>query len=128
MTSWPSLQTDLRNAGAEWTDDEVVIDGRLITSRHPGDLPAFNDAMLKVFGIDSQAPTADRRPDACRRRFGRWIKLGHAFAVVGMHPIFLRAPRHWRRACRGRLAAAGSVSQRKQILGGSDGNNKRTCE
>ncbi len=47
MTSWPSLQTDLRNAGAEWTDDEVVIDGRLITSRKPDDLPAFNDAIMK---------------------------------------------------------------------------------
>ena len=46
MTSWPSLQADLRNAGAEWTDEEVVIDGRLITSRKPDDLPAFNRAML----------------------------------------------------------------------------------
>ena len=46
MTSWPSLQQDLRNAGAEWTDDEVVIDGRLITSRKPDDLPAFNNALL----------------------------------------------------------------------------------
>jgi protease I len=46
MTSWPSLQSDLRNAGAEWTDDEVVVDGRLITSRKPDDLPAFNNAML----------------------------------------------------------------------------------
>jgi protease I len=47
MTSWPSLQMDLRNAGAEWTDDAVVVDGRLITSRKPDDLPAFNDALLK---------------------------------------------------------------------------------
>lgn len=47
MTSWPSLQQDLRDAGAEWTDEQVVIDGRLITSRKPDDLPAFNDAMLK---------------------------------------------------------------------------------
>jgi protease I len=47
MTSWPSLQADLRNAGAEWSDEEVVIDGRLITSRKPDDLPAFNDALLK---------------------------------------------------------------------------------
>ena len=46
MTSWPSLQADLRNAGAEWSDEEVVIDGRLITSRKPDDLPAFNRAML----------------------------------------------------------------------------------
>lgn len=47
MTSWPTLQVDLRNAGAEWTDDEVVIDGRLITSRKPDDLPAFNNAIMK---------------------------------------------------------------------------------
>jgi protease I len=49
MTSWPSLQTDLRNAGAEWVDEEVVVDGNLVTSRKPDDLPAFNDAMLTLF-------------------------------------------------------------------------------
>jgi protease I len=47
MTSWPSLMADLRNAGAEWTDEPVVVDGRLITSRKPADLPLFNDALLK---------------------------------------------------------------------------------
>jgi protease I len=47
MTSWPSLKRDLTNAGAEWTDDEVVIDARLVTSRKPDDLPAFNDALVK---------------------------------------------------------------------------------
>ncbi|MGZ5198845.1 MAG: type 1 glutamine amidotransferase domain-containing protein [Telluria sp.] len=47
MTSWPTLKNDLRNAGAEWTDEQVVVDGRLITSRKPDDIPAFNDAMLK---------------------------------------------------------------------------------
>ena len=47
MTSWPSLQQDLRNAGAEWTDEPVVVDGRLVTSRKPDDLPMFNDAMMK---------------------------------------------------------------------------------
>jgi protease I len=41
LTSWPSLHTDLRNAGAEWIDDEVVLDANLITSRKPDDLPAF---------------------------------------------------------------------------------------
>jgi protease I len=46
VTSWPSLQTDLRNAGAQWVDKEVVVDGNLITSRNPGDLPAFNRALL----------------------------------------------------------------------------------
>ena len=41
MTSWPSLKTDLANAGAEWVDEEVVVDGALVTSRKPDDLPAF---------------------------------------------------------------------------------------
>ena len=41
MTSWPSLKTDLTNAGAQWVDKEVVVDGKLITSRKPDDLPAF---------------------------------------------------------------------------------------
>ena len=49
MTSWPSLQTDLRNAGAEWVDEEVVVDGNLVTSRKPDDLPAFNDALVDLF-------------------------------------------------------------------------------
>jgi protease I len=45
MTSWPTLKTDLRNAGAEWTDEKVVVDGKLVTSRKPDDIPAFNDAL-----------------------------------------------------------------------------------
>lgn len=46
MTSFPSLQTDLRNAGANWSDEELVVDGNLITSRTPKDLPAFNEAIV----------------------------------------------------------------------------------
>jgi len=49
LTSWPSLQTDLRNAGANWVDEEVVVDGRLVTSRKPDDLPAFNENMVDMF-------------------------------------------------------------------------------
>jgi protease I len=45
MTSWPSLKTDLRNAGAFWLDEKVAIDGNLITSRKPDDIPAFNQAI-----------------------------------------------------------------------------------
>ncbi len=48
VTSWPSLQTDLRNAGAEWVDEKVVTDGNLITSRNPGDIPDFNNALLEA--------------------------------------------------------------------------------
>ena len=49
MTSWPSLQTDLRNAGADWVDEEVVVDGNLVTSRKPDDLPAFGKAVVERF-------------------------------------------------------------------------------
>jgi protease I len=50
LTSWPSLQTDLRNAGATWKDEEVVVDGNLITSRNPDDIPAFNRELLAALG------------------------------------------------------------------------------
>ena len=46
MTSWPSVHTDLINAGANWVDKEVVQDGNIITSRKPEDLPAFNKAII----------------------------------------------------------------------------------
>lgn len=49
LTSWPSLQTDIRNAGATWVDEEVHHDENLITSRGPNDLPAFCDAMVELF-------------------------------------------------------------------------------
>ena len=48
LTSWPSLQTDLRNAGATWQDEELVVDGNLITSRKPDDLPAFTKALTEA--------------------------------------------------------------------------------
>ena len=49
ITSWLSLRTDLTNAGAHWVDQEVVIDGRLFTSRKPEDIPAFNQKMIELF-------------------------------------------------------------------------------
>ena len=49
LTSWPSLKTDLRNAGADWVDQEVVVDRNLVTSRKPDDLPAFNPKMIELF-------------------------------------------------------------------------------
>ena len=48
LTSWPSLQTDIRNAGGTWVDEQVVVDGNLITSRKPDDLEAFNAALLEA--------------------------------------------------------------------------------
>ncbi len=52
MTSWPSLQTDLKNAGATWVDEMVVVDENLVTSRKPDDLPAFNERLIELI----QAP------------------------------------------------------------------------
>jgi protease I len=54
LTSWPGIQDDLKNAGAEWSDQEVVIDEKLITSRTPDDIPAFNDALLKEMMISPE--------------------------------------------------------------------------
>jgi protease I len=50
VTSWPSLRTDLRNAGADWVDREVATDEGLVTSRKPDDIPAFNREMITLFG------------------------------------------------------------------------------
>jgi protease I len=49
LTSWPSLQTDIRNAGGQWTDEQVVTDQGLVTSRKPDDIPAFNKKLIEEF-------------------------------------------------------------------------------
>ena len=49
MTSWPSLKTDIKNAGGRWVDEEAVVDGNLVTSRNPKDIPAFNREITKLF-------------------------------------------------------------------------------
>ena len=56
LTSWPSLKTDLKNAGAEWVDRAVVVDGNLVTSRKPDDLPEFNRELLALIGKASAKP------------------------------------------------------------------------
>ncbi|HEV8214253.1 MAG TPA: type 1 glutamine amidotransferase domain-containing protein [Gemmatimonadaceae bacterium] len=60
VTSWPSLQTDIRNAGGEWVDREVVTDEGIVTSRKPDDIPAFNKKMVEEFaeGVHTRARTA----------------------------------------------------------------------
>jgi len=60
ITSWPSLKTDLGNAGAEWVDEEVHVDGELVSSRKPADLPAFCRELVRVFA----AGRAGARPPA----------------------------------------------------------------
>ena len=55
LATWPSLKTDVRNAGGEWIDEEVVVDGKLVTSRWPDDIPAFNREMIKLFSREFAA-------------------------------------------------------------------------
>ena len=58
VTSWPSLKTDLSNAGARWVDQEVATDNGLVTSRKPDDIPAFNRKMIEEFAEGRHAPGA----------------------------------------------------------------------
>jgi protease I len=69
VTSWPSIKTDLINAGARWIDREVVVDGNIITSRKPDDLPAFSDAILRELasGVAKRAEPV-LAPDAASER------------------------------------------------------------
>lgn len=62
ITSWPSLKTDLKNAGADWVDKEVIVDRNLVSSRKPDDIPAFNREMIKLFAEQgaAKARTASR--------------------------------------------------------------------
>ncbi len=55
LTSYHTIQDDIRNAGANWVDQEVVVDGKIVSSRQPGDIPAFNREMLKLFSLEPDA-------------------------------------------------------------------------
>jgi protease I len=61
LTSWPSLRTDIQNAGGNWVDQEVVIDRGLVTSRKPEDLPRFNSAMVSEFAKATDESTQTLR-------------------------------------------------------------------
>jgi len=69
LTSWPSLKTDIRNAGGTWVDEEVHVDGELVTSRKPADLPAFCAKMIEVFAEHEIVPQRNPQTpkDAPRR-------------------------------------------------------------
>jgi protease I len=60
LTSWPSIRTDIRNAGGHWVDEEVVTDQNLTTSRKPEDIPAFNERLIREF---SKGKSIDSKPD-----------------------------------------------------------------
>ncbi len=58
LTSWPAIQTDIRNAGGDWVNEEVVVDKGLVTSRKPDDIPAFTAKMIEEFGEGRHAGMA----------------------------------------------------------------------
>ena len=68
VTSWPSIATDLRNAGGEWVDQDVVTDNGLVTSRKPDDIPAFNKKMIEEFAEGPHEPDKRARDMAFARR------------------------------------------------------------
>ena len=66
ITSWPTLRTDIRNAGGNWVDEEVVVDARLVSSRKPDDLPAFCAKIVEEFGEGEHAEQAEKTAEAVR--------------------------------------------------------------
>ena len=60
VTSWPTLRTDIRNAGGDWVDRDVVVDQGLVTSRKPEDIPAFNRKMIEEFAEGVHAGQRER--------------------------------------------------------------------
>jgi protease I len=64
LTSWPSLQTDIRNAGGDWVDEEVVVDAGLVSSRKPDDLPAFCAKIVEEFGEGVHEEQAEKTAQA----------------------------------------------------------------
>jgi protease I len=87
VTSWPSLQTDLRNAGADWVDREVVLDDNLVTSRKPDDLPAFCEKLIMLIAaglegdptdIDELLSRDDIDEDSKRRTLKEWERDAQA--------------------------------------------------
>jgi protease I len=70
MTSWPTLQDDIRNAGGKWVDQEVVVDGNWVTSRKPSDIPAFNAKVIDVMFQRQAGSAAGTRDQAGQTGIG----------------------------------------------------------
>src|SRR3954469_9179557 len=110
VTSWPSLQTDLRNAGAKWVDEEVVTDGGLVTSRKPDDLPAFNAKLVEEFceGVHEEQRAAKNAATPSRRH-GRQPR-------ARLRDLLADRDRHRRRRRRGPDRRRAAVSQQRTRL------------
>ena len=82
VTSWPTLQTDIRNAGGDWTDEEVVVDGCLVTSRKPDDIPAFNREMLRIFSGE-RIPALPEPQRGAPRSLIAWLRVADGTRTRG---------------------------------------------
>ena len=71
VTSWPSLRTDIRNAGGNWVDKQVVVEDGLVTSRKPADLPAFNEKIIEAFSEGEHPAQAEKTQEALHTRATR---------------------------------------------------------
>ena len=93
LTSWPSLKTDLKNAGADWVDQEAVVDGALVTSRNPDDLPAFCERMIGLLAahdpsrrthrpgrLEEMLARKDLSDEAKRKILLEWERDAHALS------------------------------------------------
>lgn len=90
MTSYPTLRTDLENAGATWVDEAVVLDGRLVTSRKPDDLPEFNAKFIEVLHMPPLVMDEQDDIDTKRRK----IDAAEIDALISQDNPTIRAPRH----------------------------------
>ena len=117
LTSWPTLETDIRNAGGEWVDEEVVVDDNLVTSRKPDDIPAFNEKMLELFSGHAGRFIAAR--PATREGGGRDSNPRPPGPQPGALPTELPPPRPHRvpgpeaRATLGRLGPVAQWTERQ---------------
>lgn len=89
MTSYPSIRTDLRNAGAHWVDEEVVVDQGIVSSRRPADLPAFNRRMIEAFDEGLLGPHA-RQPRMRPEEKGAGIPIPPVPAPAVSGPVVMR--------------------------------------
>jgi phosphoribosylformylglycinamidine (FGAM) synthase-like amidotransferase family enzyme len=94
VTSWPSLKTDLKNAGANWVDQQVVTDGQFIFSRKPDDIPAFSKAIIDSLSDGAVSTEQERIASTAKAETGSHAQRACKARSFNEAAGFLRAPLH----------------------------------